>query len=144
LNTFAGTNETLPANTTGSVDVASLPPERTARELLRSYFENDHLCYPFLHKQTVFTFFDRAYTNAMVLSQNAFAYYIFHMIIAIAAAGGQKLDLEGVPDAESYQLRAMQRLDEVLREGGIQALQALLLLFRYRMINSIQDTSASR
>lgn len=143
-NALAAANEPSPSYVTGSIDAASLPPERIAHELLRSYFASDHLCYPFLHKQTILTFYEKAYTDSAFLLQNAFAYYVCHMIIAVAAAGGQKLDLEALPDAESYQLRAMQRLDEVLREGGIQALQALLLLFRYRMINAIQDTSASK
>lgn len=133
-----------PSRSVGSVDVVSLPPERVARELCRAYFENDHLCYPFLHRQTVFSIFERAYGDPKFLLQSPFASYVFDMIVAIATASGPKFDLEALPDAEAYQLRAVQRLNEVLQEGGIQALQALLLLFRYRMINSIQDTSASK
>ncbi|KAH8694197.1 fungal-specific transcription factor domain-containing protein, partial [Talaromyces proteolyticus] len=139
----AGLNGVSPSYSAGSVDVSSLPPERVARELYRAYFENDHFCYPFLHRQTAFSMLKRAYEDPAFLEQNAFLSFVFDMVLAIATASGPKFNLEALPDAEAYQVRATQRLNEVLQDGGIQALQALLLLCQYRMINSIQDTSTS-
>jgi hypothetical protein len=86
---------------------------------------------------------NRAYKDPSCLEQDVFAGFAFDMILAIATASVHKFDLESLPNAEGYQLRAAQRLNEVLQRGHIQALQAILLLGQYRMINSIQDTSSS-
>lgn len=124
-------------------DASFLPPERVARDLHRAYFENDHLSYPFLHQRTAFDALNSAYSNHQSLEQDVFAGFAFDMILAIATASVHKFNLESLPNAEGYQLRAAQRLNEVLQKGNIQALQAILLLGQYRMINSIQDTSSS-
>jgi hypothetical protein len=124
-------------------DASFLPPERVARDLHRAYFENDHLSYPFLHREAALDALNRAYKDPSCLEQDVFAGFAFDMILAIATASVHKFDLESLPNAEGYQLRAAQRLNEVLQRGNIQALQAILLLGQYRMINSIQDTSSS-
>ncbi|OGM49837.1 putative Fungal specific transcription factor, partial [Aspergillus bombycis] len=129
--------------TTASSEASALPPEQVARNLHRAYFEHDHLCYPFLHRETTLCALDQAYQDPAFLEQDAFASLAFDMILAIATASVHKFNIEALPDAEAYQIRATQRLNEVMRDGGIQALQALLLLCQYRMTNSIQDTSTS-
>ncbi|KAL2812779.1 fungal-specific transcription factor domain-containing protein [Aspergillus cavernicola] len=65
------------------------------------------------------------------------------MILAIASASVYKFDRESLPDAEGYHLRAVERLNEVLQGGDLRALQAILLLCQYRMVNSVQDTPTS-
>ncbi|KAE8420448.1 fungal-specific transcription factor domain-containing protein [Aspergillus pseudocaelatus] len=129
--------------TTASSEASALPPEQVARNLHRAYFEHDHLCYPFLHCETTLRALDQAYQDPNFLEQDAFASFVFDMILAIATASVHKFNIEALPDAEAYQVRATQRLNEVMRDGGVQALQALLLLCQYRMTNSIQDTSTS-
>ncbi|RAQ70999.1 putative Fungal specific transcription factor [Aspergillus flavus] len=129
--------------TTASSEAPALPAEQVARNLHRAYFEHDHLCYPFLHRETALCALDQAYQDPSFLEQNAFASFAFDMILAIATASVHKFNIEALPDAEAYQIRATQRLNEVMRDGGVQALQALLLLCQYRMTNSIQDTSTS-
>ncbi|KAB8202255.1 fungal-specific transcription factor domain-containing protein [Aspergillus parasiticus] len=129
--------------TTVSPEAPALPAEQVARNLHRAYFEHDHLCYPFLHRETALCALDQAYQDPSFLEQNAFASFEFDMILAIATASVHKFNIEALPDAEAYQIRATQRLNEVMRDGGVQALQALLLLCQYRVTNSIQDTSTS-
>ncbi|KAB8223246.1 fungal-specific transcription factor domain-containing protein [Aspergillus novoparasiticus] len=129
--------------TTASSEASALPAEQVARNLHRAYFEHDHLCYPFLHRETALHALDQAYQDPSFLEQDAFASFAFDMILAIATASVHKFNIEALPDAEAYQIRAAQRLNEVMRDGGVQALQALLLLCQYRMTNSIQDTSTS-
>ncbi|KAE8330263.1 fungal-specific transcription factor domain-containing protein [Aspergillus sergii] len=129
--------------TTVSSEAPALPAEQVARNLHRAYFEHDHLCYPFLHRETALCALDQAYQDPSFLEQNAFASFELDMILAIATASVHKFNIEALPDAEAYQIRATQRLNEVMRDGGVQALQALLLLCQYRMTNSIQDTSTS-
>ncbi|KAB8263105.1 fungal-specific transcription factor domain-containing protein [Aspergillus pseudonomiae] len=132
----------VPLLTTASSEASALPSEQVARNLHRAYFEHDHLCYPFLHRESTLCALDQAYQDPS-LEQDAFASFAFGMILAIATASVHKFNIEALPDAEAYQIRATQRLNEVMRDGGIQALQALLLLCQYRMTNSIQDTSTS-
>ncbi|GAB1198079.1 hypothetical protein APSETT444_007387 [Aspergillus pseudonomiae] len=129
--------------TTASSEASALPSEQVARNLHRAYFEHDHLCYPFLHRESTLCALDQAYQDPSFLEQDAFASFAFGMILAIATASVHKFNIEALPDAEAYQIRATQRLNEVMRDGGIQALQALLLLCQYRMTNSIQDTSTT-
>ncbi|KAE8141288.1 fungal-specific transcription factor domain-containing protein [Aspergillus pseudotamarii] len=133
----------LSPGTNASSEASALPTEQVARNLHRAYFEHDHLCYPFLHRETTLRALDQAYQDPNFLEQDAFASFVFEMILAIATASVHKFNIEALPDAEAYQVRATQRLNEVIRDGGVQALQALLLLCQYRMTNSIQDTSTS-
>lgn len=120
-----------------------LPPERAARDLHRAYFENDHLSYPFLHRASALAAVDEAYNDPLFFERDVFSSFVFDMILAIATASVHKFDLEALPNAEGFQLRAAQKLNQVLQRGNVQALQAILLLGQYRMINSIQDTSSS-
>lgn len=127
-----------------AVNVSPVPDERVARALHHAYFEHDHVSYPFLHRATALANLDKAYQDVSFLGQDAFSYYSFNMILAIATASVYKFDRESLPDAETYHLRAAERLNEVLQRGDTQALQAILLLCQYRMVNSVQDTSTSR
>ncbi|KAJ5114488.1 hypothetical protein NUU61_000247 [Penicillium alfredii] len=129
--------------TTLPIETSFLPPERVARDLHRAYFDHDHLSYPFLHRASVLAALDRAYQDPVFLERDAFSSFVFDMILAIATANVHKFDFESLPNAEGYRLRAGQRLNEVLQQGNLPALQAILLLGQYRMINSIQDTSSS-
>ncbi|OJJ54181.1 hypothetical protein ASPSYDRAFT_93942 [Aspergillus sydowii CBS 593.65] len=134
-------NGITPSST--AVDVSPVPDERVARALHHAYFEHDHVSYPFLHRATALANLDKAYQDVSFLGQDAFSYYSFNMILAIATASVYKFDRESLPDAETYHLRAAERLNEVLQRGDTQALQAMLLLCQYRMVNSVQDTSTS-
>ncbi|OJJ08559.1 hypothetical protein ASPVEDRAFT_34701 [Aspergillus versicolor CBS 583.65] len=125
-----------------AVDVSPVPDERVARALHDAYFEHDHVPYPFLHRATALAILDKTYQDVS-FAQDAFSCYSFNMILAIATASVYKFDRESLPDAETYHLRAAERLNEVLQRGDTQALQAMLLLCQYRMVNSVQDTSTS-
>ncbi|KAJ5102604.1 hypothetical protein N7532_003133 [Penicillium argentinense] len=58
-------------------------------------------------------------------------------------ASAHKCEWQSLPESENFQARAMTRVKEVLQGGGIQALQAVLLLCQYRMTSSAEETSAS-
>lgn len=120
-----------------------LPPEIFARDLHHGYFEHDHLCYPFLHRPTVLSAFEKVYREPSYLDRDVFAYFAFYMILAISSVDFHKFDWQTRPDAENFHGIALSRLNEVLQLGGIKALQSVLLLCQYRMRSSIQDTSAS-
>ncbi|KAB8234245.1 fungal specific transcription factor domain-containing protein [Aspergillus alliaceus] len=110
----------------------------------KAQLEHDHRCYPFLHRETTLLALDQVYQDPSYIEHDAFASFVFDMILAIPTASVRKFNMEALADAETYQVRAMQRLNEVMRNGGIQALQALLLLCQYKVTNSFQDTSASK
>ncbi|KAL4959696.1 transcription factor domain-containing protein [Aspergillus stella-maris] len=124
-------------------EVVQLPDKQVARSLHDAYFNHDHLSYPFIHRPTALATVDKAYQDPSYFGQSAFAYYSFMMILAISTASGCKFDPDSLPNAENYHLRAIQRLNEILHQGSIEALQAVLLLCQYRMANSVQDTSTS-
>ncbi|KAE8389062.1 hypothetical protein BDV23DRAFT_173375 [Aspergillus alliaceus] len=86
----------------------------------------------------------QVYQDPSYIEHDAFTSFVFDMILAIPTASVHKFNMEALADAVTYQVRAMQQLNEVMRNGGIQALQALLLLCQYRVTNSFQDTSASK
>jgi hypothetical protein len=131
------------SSSTQSVEALPLPPERVARELHRAYFEHDHLSYPFLHRASALSTLDQAYADPSSLQRDLFGSVVFDMILAIATASVHKVNLERLPDAEGYRMRATPRLHQVLQGGGTQSLQVLLLLCQYRMTSSIQDSSTS-
>ncbi|KAL4901699.1 fungal-specific transcription factor domain-containing protein [Aspergillus multicolor] len=126
-----------------AMDPCPLPEESIARALHDAYFEHDHLSYPFLHRATTLATLDTAYRDRPAFDRDVFSCYSFNLVLAIARASVYKFDRESLPDAETYHRRAAGYLNQVLQRGSTQALQAILLLCQYRMVNSTQDTSTS-
>lgn len=124
-------------------DASMLPREKLARSLVDAYFAHDHLCYPFLHPQSVFTALEALYSDATFYMKHPFEGFTVDMIFAISTAQVYKFDWAVLPSAETHHDRAMTRLSAVLGRGGIEALQAVLLICQYRMASSLYDTSAS-
>ncbi|KAF2177073.1 hypothetical protein K469DRAFT_604823 [Zopfia rhizophila CBS 207.26] len=120
-----------------------LPPELLARKLVKAYLDHDHICYPFLSPSFILNAVDQVYVDASFYTSNSFEAFVFDMVLAIATANVYKFDWQMLPSAESHQARAMSAITDVLRCGGLQSLQAILLLCQYRTGSSIQDTSAS-
>ncbi|WEW59367.1 hypothetical protein PRK78_004838 [Emydomyces testavorans] len=127
----------------GKTDLSQIPPQQFARDLHHAYFEHDHLCYPFLHRPTVLASFEQIYADPSCLDRDHSAAFVYYMILAISSVDFHKFDWQTRPDAENFHAIALARLNEVLQLGGIQALQAILLLVQYRMRSLIQNTSAS-
>jgi hypothetical protein len=122
-----------------------LPPEALATKLLRSYFEHDAIAFPFLSPNSMLQILQRFYQDDTYYSYGATPYeaFVFNMVLAIATASVYKYDWQILPSAESHHARAMQELDLVLAYGGLDSLQAILLLCQYRQGSSIKDNSAS-
>jgi hypothetical protein len=122
-----------------------LPPEALATRLLKSYFEHDALAFPFLSPNSMLQILQRFYQDDAYYSCGATPYetFVFNMVLAIATASVYKYDWQMLPSAESHHARAMQELDLVLAYGGLDSLQAILLLCQYRQGSSIKDNSAS-
>lgn len=122
-----------------------LPPETLVSNLIRSYFDHDAIAFPFLSPSKLLDISERCYRDASFYSIHASAYdaFIFNMVLAIATASVYKYDWQMLPSAESHHARAMQELDQVLALGGVESLQAILLLCQYRQGSSIKDNSAS-
>ncbi|KAL5337488.1 fungal-specific transcription factor domain-containing protein [Aspergillus crustosus] len=120
-----------------------LPPETVTRALHDAYFDHDRLSYPFLNPAAALATLTHAYNDPESLSQDAFFYYSFYMILAIATASVYKFVRESLPDAEIYHVRATAQLHNILQHGDIQALQTILLLCQYRLVSSVQDTYTS-
>jgi hypothetical protein len=122
-----------------------LPPEALASRLLKSYFEHDAIAFPFLSPTAVIRIKQRFYQDDAYYSARATSYekFVFNMVLAIATASVYKYDWQMLPSAESHHARAMQELDHVLSHGGLESLQAILLLCQYRQGSSIKDNSAS-
>lgn len=122
-----------------------LPSEALASRLLKSYFEHDAIAFPFLSPMAVLQIRQRFYQDDAYYSSQATSYetFVFNMALAIATANVYKYDWQMLPSAESHHARAMQELDHVLAHGGVESLQAILLLCQYRQGSSIKDNSAS-
>ena len=122
-----------------------LPPEALAAKLMKSYFDHDAIAFPFLSASALLEILERFYHSEIYYSCQATAYetFVFNMTLAIATASVYKYDWQMLPSAESHHARAMQELDQVLVHGGLESLQAILLLCQYRQGSSIKDNSAS-
>lgn len=122
-----------------------LSPEALVSRLLKSYFEHDAIAFPFLSPTAVVRIKHRFYQDDAYYPLRATSYevFVFNMVLAIATASVYKYDWQMLPSAESHHARAMQELDHVLSLGGLESLQAILLLCQYRQGSSIKDNSAS-
>jgi len=122
-----------------------LPPEALASRLLGSYFEHDAIAFPFLSPTFIYQIQQRFYQDDAYYSLRATSYevFVFNMVLAIATASVYKYDWQMLPSAESHHARAMHELNHVLSHGGLESLQAILLLCQYRQGSSIKDNSAS-
>ena len=122
-----------------------LPPQALAARLMKSYFDHDAIAFPFLSASALLEILERFYNSETYYSCQATAYetFVFNMTLAIATASVYKYDWQMLPSAESHHARAMQELDQVLVHGGLESLQAILLLCQYRQGSSIKDNSAS-
>ncbi|GJN79826.1 hypothetical protein PLIIFM63780_003346 [Purpureocillium lilacinum] len=120
----------------------SLPPEQLARGLVDAYLAHDHLAYPFLHPGAIRSAVDCMYTDGPGRS-HAFEAFMFNMILAIASSQASKLNWQAFPDANTHHQRAAKYLNAVLCNGGLKALQAMLLLCQFQLTSSTRDASAS-
>lgn len=148
----ASMQETQADDTTSPVSVTmharskqDLPSESVASKLVKSYFEHDAIAFPFLSPTGLLDIMERIYRIDSYYSSQATSYetFVFNMTLAIATASVYKYDWQVLPSAESHHARAMQELDHVLAHGGLESLQAILLLCQYRQGSSIKDNSAS-
>ncbi|UKZ78513.1 hypothetical protein TrVFT333_006255 [Trichoderma virens FT-333] len=121
----------------------SLPAEQLARGLIEAYLAHDHLSYPFLHPRAVRAVVDGIYSDASFEKTHPFEMFMFHMILAIATSQVYKFNWRVLPDAETQLQKATDYLNAVLFEGGLRALQAMLLLCQFRLSNSTNHASDS-
>lgn len=126
-----------------SVDESPLPPKPLAKSLVEAYLAHDHISYPFLLPESVRSAVDLIYNDGSYYRKNAFEAFMFNMLLAIGTSQVYKFNWQALPDAETHHLRAMTHLDAVLCQGGLKALQAMLLLCQFRLTGSTQDTSGS-
>ncbi|CAG7918018.1 unnamed protein product [Penicillium olsonii] len=121
------------------------PPvlESVARELHDAYFYHDHLCYPILSQQSAVASLGNIYADPTILEKKPWETFCFYMIMAISMSNLQKLHWQSLPEAELYHTHAISRLNDILALGGLEALQAILLLCQYQLTSSTQMTSAS-
>ncbi|KND87152.1 Positive regulator of purine utilization [Tolypocladium ophioglossoides CBS 100239] len=125
-------------------DDNKLPPEHLSRSLVEAYLAHDHLAYPFLHAGAIRTAVDCMYNGTTLAQTHAFEAFMFHMILAIATSQASKLNWTAFPDAQTHHQMATKYLNTVLCEGGLRALQAMLLLCQFQLTNSTRDASANR
>jgi hypothetical protein len=131
------------ANSKAPVSSQTLPPQELARKLVSSYLSHEHLCYPFLQPQALFSILESVYHDYSFYKNNAYESFVFDLVLAIATTSIYKFDWQMLPSAETHHVRAMSRITEVFQTGGIKSLQAIILLCQYRTGSSMQDTSAS-
>ncbi|KAM6477004.1 major facilitator superfamily domain-containing protein [Trichoderma sp. SZMC 28011] len=132
-----------PGRTDWDTGDRSLPAEQLARSLIEAYLAHDHLSYPFLHPRAVRAVVDGIYSDASFEKTHPFEMFMFHMILAIATSQVYKFNWRVLPDAETHLQKATDYLNAVLFEGGLRALQAMLLLCQFRLSNSTNHASDS-
>jgi hypothetical protein len=140
--------EAVTSKSTSSIE--GLPSERRARRLVAAYLGHDHLRYPFLEPAFVHSVAGKIYTgraSGVDRVVSAFEWFTFDMVLGIAKlheSNRSDWHQQTQPSsAVTHQFKAMFHIKEVLRSGGLQSLQAILLLIQYRTSSSVQDTSAS-
>lgn len=133
-----------PGRTDWDTGDRSLPGEQLARGLIEAYLAHDHLCYPFLHPRAVRAVLDGIYSDENFEKKHHFEAFTFHMILAIATSQVYKFNWRVLPDAETHLQIATDHLNAVLFEGGLRALQAMLLLCQFRLSNSTNHASDSK
>ncbi|KAF4910605.1 Positive regulator of purine utilization [Colletotrichum fructicola] len=132
--------------TTGSLVLnaaSSLPPRAMATEIVNAYCSHDRLCYPFLSPKALDKALDAVYEARSPDSISPVDGFLVDMTLAIGTAQVYKLNWNGIWDAEVHYNRALTRLVDVFGQGGITALQALLLICQYRMGTTSHDTSTN-
>ncbi|KAL7931894.1 fungal-specific transcription factor domain-containing protein [Trichoderma chlorosporum] len=132
-----------PGRADGSTGDRLLPAEPLARGLIEAYLAHDHLSYPFLHPRAVRAVVDGIYSDVSFEKTHPFEMFMFHMILAIATSQVYKFNWRVLPDAETQLQKATDYLNAVLFEGGLRALQAMLLLCQFRLSNSTNHASDS-
>ncbi|KAJ5706668.1 hypothetical protein N7488_006469 [Penicillium malachiteum] len=131
------------SNSTLINEASSPPPESLARDLHDAFFKHDHICYPILSGELAMANLGQIYADQSLLERNPFESFVFYMILAISTSNVQKLHWQSLPEAKIYQAKAISRLGIILSLGGLEALQAILLLCQYWLTSSTQETSAS-
>lgn len=122
----------------------TLPSEQLAHSLVEAYLAHDHLCYPFLHPMAVRAAVDCIYHDPTFEQTHSFEAFMFNTILAISISRVYKLNRRILPDPEVHHTRAMRRLNTVLSQGGLCALQSLLLLAQLRLGTSMENASGSK
>ncbi|CAM1504986.1 Fc.00g106230.m01.CDS01 [Cosmosporella sp. VM-42] len=135
-------NRPTEATSSSAVSLA-LPSKQLARGLVEAYLAHDHLAYPFLHPRAVRATVDHIYSDAGLSRTNSFEAFMLNMILAISTSQVYKFNWQGLPGAETHHQRATAYLNTVLCEGGLRALQAMLLLCQFRLSSSTKDASGS-
>ncbi|PLB46140.1 hypothetical protein P170DRAFT_415029 [Aspergillus steynii IBT 23096] len=116
------------------------PPKGLARDLLQAYRAHDHLCYPYISTKTLFQCLDSVYDGN---NDDPVEAFFVDMALAIGTAQAHRLKWNGIYDSEAHLHRAMTRLTDVLARGGVQRLQALLLICQYKMGSTSSSTTPS-
>ncbi|CAG9941815.1 unnamed protein product [Clonostachys rosea f. rosea IK726] len=117
------------------------PPKNLARNLIQAYCNHDYLCYPFSSLEKLQQSFDTVYNPTA--QSTASDEFIVDIVLAIGTAQVHKYNWSGVYDAEIHYNRAMMKLGDVMAQGGIVRLQALLFVCQYRMGSTSRNTTAS-
>ncbi|KAI9037423.1 uncharacterized protein KD926_000386 [Aspergillus affinis] len=117
------------------------PPKGLAKDLLRAYCGHDHLCYPFISTKSLFRSLDAVYDVSD--DEDPVDAFFVDMTLAIGTAQAHRLNWNGNYDSEAYFHRAMTRLIDVLSRGGVERLQALLLICQYKMGSTSSSTTPS-
>ncbi|RYP73076.1 hypothetical protein DL771_003827 [Monosporascus sp. 5C6A] len=120
-----------------------LPPKSYASEILDAYYSHDHLWYPIVSVKELSRALDAVYDADCTEKIDPVDGFFIDMCLAIGTAQVYKFNWNGVYDAETHYTRALTRLVDVLCQGGLVGLQALLLICQYRMGTTSHNTSTN-
>ncbi|KAK5175649.1 uncharacterized protein LTR77_000788 [Saxophila tyrrhenica] len=136
---------TAAAGTASLRKLEDLPSRSLVNRLFSAYLDHDALIYPFLAPSFLLETTEKLYADPTYYASaaSAFEVFVFHMILAISTTQCFKHDWQMLPGAEMHHACAMKELNPVMASGGIQSLQAILLLCQFRTGSSVKDNSAS-
>jgi hypothetical protein len=121
--------------------VPPLPSKAIGSKLMQAYCNHDHICYPYLSIEKLQQSFEAVYDKKSHCT--ASDEFFVSMALAIATAQVHKFNWNGIYDAETHYNRAMLKLADVMASGGIDRIQALLLVCQYRMGSTSKNTTAN-
>ena len=112
-----------------------MPPRITAQAHIQQFLSNIFVLYPIFDEASLFSVIDAVY-QSRIREATPYDFWSVRMVLAIACASrsGERGDTEYL-DAVGYVNAALQDAEFVLRPGSVAAVQSMLLLVLYSMLD---------
>ena len=110
-----------------------LPPHSVTILLIQNYLDKVAVLYPFLSGTTIFTSLAE---HQACQHPSPIAHWTLRMVLSISMASrSQNRDDQSYHEAVAHAAEALKMIEKVVRPGSVEAIQALMLLVIYAMLD---------